>query len=274
MLEDGFDASRAQQQQSTLSRRHTDHPRLSSRTSDIDLALAYGSPPPSPSRSPAPANDELTPLLEKCSILLTEFHCVSHSVSHTIALLQKDPDALAAVALTLAEISNVASKMAPGALVAMKGSFPAVVALVCSPQFLIAAGVGAGVLVVGLGGYKIIKKIQEKRKEDNRMEELLELGPDLSRIEMWRRGVAEEGVVAADGDSIAGTSVEAELITPEAMAMRLGLTPEEKERLKREKKAKSRAAKSEKSEKSKKERKEKEKTKVRKAASTLQLMFK
>lgn len=183
------------------------------------MDLAYGELPP-----PDPITDEaeLKGLMSRASMLLDEAHCVQHSVTATIASLQKDPDALAAVALTLAEISNLAAKMAPGALTAMKGSFPAVFALLASPQFMIAAGVGLGVVVVALGGYKIIKKIkarnieaiEEEEEEEEKMDELLEIGPEFDRIEMWRRGVAitESGSV--------GTSVDAEFITPEAAAIR------------------------------------------------------
>lgn len=131
---------------------------------------------------------------------------------------------MAAVALTLAEISNIIKTMSPGVLMALKGSSPAVFALLASPQFLIAAGVGVGVTVVCLGGYKIIKRIKTRNAaeaEEGRMEEMLELeggaGVGLGRIEMWRRGIseAEEGSV--------GTSVEGEFVTPmAAMSLRDG----------------------------------------------------
>jgi hypothetical protein len=210
-----------------LVRRHTDgeglaspsrhqrrHSVPSSRDS-IDMDLAYGElPPPLPVRHHT-EEVEVREKMTKLNMLLEEANCLQYSVTSMIEHLQKNPEALAAVALTLAEVSNLATKMAPGALAAMKGSFPAVIALLASPQFLIAAGVGVGVTVVMLGGYKIIKRIKDKKDgEQQAMEaaplELQEIETDLSRIEMWRRGIAD----AHDGS--AGTSVDGEFITPNA----------------------------------------------------------
>lgn len=107
---------------------------------------------------------------------------------------------------------------------ALKGSSPAVFALLASPQFLIAAGVGVGVTIVALGGYKIIKKIKAKNAleaEEARMDEMVVVPSDLSRIDNWRRGISE----AAEGS--VGTSVEGEFITPMAAGMsRLSLQEE------------------------------------------------
>ena len=184
----------------------------SSSSSNIDMDLAYGElPPPLPLRP----RDESTELKEKMTSLqrlLEEANCLHYSATAIIKNLEKNPDAMAAVALTLAEISNLASKLAPGALVALKGSFPAAVALLLSPEFLIAAGVGVGVTVVALGGYKIIKRVKAKKKMENETEaeELEEVDQDMSRIEEWRRGI--EGVETA---SVA-TSVEGEFVTPGA----------------------------------------------------------
>ncbi|KAI9796355.1 MAG: hypothetical protein M1833_006360 [Piccolia ochrophora] len=183
--------------------------------SQIDMDLAYGDEIPSPP-SPLPRAakaTELTGLMSKANFLLDEAHCVQHSVTKMIASLQKNPEALAAVALTLAEISNVVSKMGPGALTAMRVSFPRVVALLCSPQFMIAAGLGVGVLVVALGGYKVVQKLQARNSEADDMAELQEIGGDVNRIDAWRRGVTEIG------DDSVGTSVDGEFITPEAAAM-------------------------------------------------------
>ena len=71
---------------------------------------------------------------------------------------------MAAVALTLAEISNLVTKMAPGALMAVKTSAPTVFAILAAPEFLIAVGVGVGLTVVAFGGYKIIKKIKAEEE--------------------------------------------------------------------------------------------------------------
>lgn len=228
-LRDEVDAPRIGE----LTRRHTENfnetgrrrrrssMQRSASMDDIDMDLAYGElPPPLPERK----YDNEVELREKMTglqRLLDECNCVQHSVTATIDNLQKNPEALAAVALTLAEISNIAAKMAPGALTALKGSFPAVIALLASPQFMIAAGVSVGVTVIAFGGYKIIKKIKAKKEGEEGM--LLEDGrePDLpvseadelreiSSIERWRRGIAD-----VEAESL-GTSVDGEFVTPQA----------------------------------------------------------
>ena len=183
-------------------------------SSTIDMDLAYGPiPPPLPIAIQAD-DTELKGLVNKVKGLLEEADCLQYSVSATIASLQKNPDAMAAVALTLAEISNIATKMAPGVLATMKGSAPAVFALLASPQFLIAGGVAVGFTIVALGGYKIIKRIRAKNAvEDPGMDEMLEIGGDISTIDNWRRGIAE-----AEEQSV-GTSVDGEFITPEAFTL-------------------------------------------------------
>lgn len=203
----------------------TDARRKSEPYTDIDMDLAYGDIPP-----PLPAkrydDGELKEKASKITMLLEEANCLQYSVTQTIENLQKNPEALAAVSLTLAEISSIVGKMGPGVLLTLKGSFPAVAALLLSPQFMIAGGVAVGVTIVALGGYKIIKKIQaDKEKEAVAMpmtgrgrvdsgadlNQLDELEPaELSRVEMWRRGIAD---VEADS---AGTSVDGEFITPGA----------------------------------------------------------
>lgn len=204
-----------------LARRHTDVDAPQSKPENpksepyIDMDLAYGElPPPLPSRTYD--DGELKEKASKLTRLLDEANCLQYSVTAMVDNLQKDPDALAAVALTLAEISNIVRKMGPGALTALKGSFPAVVALLASPHFMIAAGVGIGVTIVAFGGYKIIKKIQEQQeqKKEPMLEEPYQLDEleteELSRIELWRRGIAE---VEAES---AGTTVDGEYITPGA----------------------------------------------------------
>ncbi len=186
----------------------------SSPSSAIDMDLAYGPiPPPLPLAIQAD-DTEFKGLVDRVKALLEEADCLHYSVSTTIASLQKNPDAMAAVALTLAEISNIATKMAPGVLASMKGSAPAVFALLASPQFMIAGGVAVGVTIVALGGYKIIKKIRAKNTmEDPGMDEMLEIGGDVSTIDNWRRGIAE-----VEEQSV-GTSVDGEFITPEAFTL-------------------------------------------------------
>ncbi|KAF2171469.1 hypothetical protein M409DRAFT_63727 [Zasmidium cellare ATCC 36951] len=218
-----------------LQRRHTDGMQLNRRHNDsrtrrrksadsIDMDLAYGELPPPLPETRREDELELKSKINYLQRLLDEGNCMQHSVTAIIDNLQKNPDALAAVALTLAEISNIAAKMAPGALAAMKTSFPAVIALLASPQFAIAAGVGVGVTIIAFGGYKIIKKI--KAKKDLEEANLLEADPspqqapaeegeedqlrEISRIERWRRGIADEQVNSV------GTSVDGEFITPVA----------------------------------------------------------
>lgn len=198
-------------------------------TTAIDMDLAYGDYHPS---SIAPIlrgadEKELLSLVEKVRLLLDEANCAQHSVKAMVEHLQKNPDAMAAVALTLAEISNVATKMAPGVLTALKGSAPAVFALLASPQFLIAAGVGLGVTVVMFGGYKIIKKIKAKnaaaaegKEGGGSMDEMMEIdGEEINRINAWRRGIVLPADGGDDTASVA-TSVDGEFITPIAASMR------------------------------------------------------
>ena len=232
---------------------------------DIDMDLAYGEiPPPLPvARDEDEA--EFKGLVGKVKHLLEEADCLQYSATAIIASLQKNPDAMAAVALTLAEISNLVSKMAPGAVLAVKGSAPAVFALLASPQFLIAAGVGVGITVVALGGYKIIKKIKAKHAEETGMDEMLEFNGDINRIDSWRRGIAE-----VEEQSI-GTSVDGEFITPQAAALsRVNLQEAEGKKPRRKSSSKSKGGSSKDSKASAKPKKE---AKAKKP-SPLRLMFK
>lgn len=189
----------------------------------IDMDLAYGDAHPSTlarqAQQPQQIEEkELKGLVSRAQWLLEEANCMQHTATETISHLQKNPDAMAAVALTLAEISNLATKMAPAALSALKASAPAVWALLASPQFLVAAGVGLGATVVAFGGYKIIKRIKSSKGNESgksrSMEDMVELDTEcLTHVEKWRRGVAD-----AEAES-SGTSVEGEFITPTAAAM-------------------------------------------------------
>lgn len=168
---------------------------------------------------------------------------------------------MAAVALTLAEISNIATKMAPAALAAMKTGAPTVFALLAAPQFLIAVGVGVGLTVVMFGGYKIVKKItaandERKRAKEEGMDEMLDV-EELSRIEVWRRGIADSDVNADNASVVSGaTSVEGEFITPFA-ARSMGHLPSQASGRKKSKKDKEK-------EKSKEEKAEKKDKKSKK----------
>ncbi|KAK3699036.1 hypothetical protein LTR37_016640 [Vermiconidia calcicola] len=284
--------SEAEPRMKELTRRHTGglelerHSRtpLSPRRAsadDIDMDLAYGElPPPLPERK-YDTESELRQKMSGLQLLLDECNCLQYSVTAMIDNLQKNPDALAAVALTLAEISNLASKMAPGALMTMKGSFPAIIALLASPQFAIAAGVGVGVTIIALGSYKIIKKIKARKEAELLLEDGHAYGEDepdtpesemdslreLNRIEMWRRGIAEEEA------SSMGTSVDGEFVTPAATKTLIEEgTLTEKDFKGKEKKEKKRRHKSSKSEVSSES--EKEKVKSKKEGGGIRMLFK
>lgn len=228
-------------------RRHTHHdiyarqpePRpLTARSKSdahVDMDLAYGDFHPSAiAKRPSPDDQqiqtiddpELNGLVSRTQRLLEEAKCVQHTATATIGHLQKNPDAMAAVALTLAEISKITGKMAPSALTMFKAAAPTVWALLASPQFLIAAGVGLTATVVMFGGYKVVKQMQQSSVEKaqpvamdggsspQQVEEMMEFNTEcLSSVEMWRRGVAD-----AEAESVA-TSVDGEFITPRAATM-------------------------------------------------------
>ena len=180
---------------------------------DLEADICYEELPPALPPRRRNEETELRAQVTKLQMLLDEANCVQHSAIATIQNLQKKPDQLAAVALTLGEISSLVSKMAPSALMSLKSAFPLVIALLASPEFLIAAGVGLGVTVIAFGGYKIIKKIKQRRADGKdadaaEVDELQEINVDLSRVQEWRRGIAD-----ADALSV-GTSVDGEFITP------------------------------------------------------------
>ncbi|KAL2264499.1 hypothetical protein VTJ83DRAFT_7009 [Remersonia thermophila] len=143
------------------------------RKKSIDLNLAYGDIPPDlasradldigRTASPEPEDDpqtaEALTLMERIESFLEEAQCMHDTATHMIDSLQRNPEAAAAVALSLAELSALLGKMSPAFLGFLKGGSPAVFALLASPQFLIGASVVAGVTVVIFGGLKIIKRI-------------------------------------------------------------------------------------------------------------------
>ncbi|KAJ1328017.1 MFS transporter ACS family pantothenate transporter [Microdochium nivale] len=212
-----------------------------SKQKDIDMDLAYGSIPPDlaervdldPVRQAPEKEDTAKALIEKVENMLVEANCLQHSASHMITHLQENPEAAAAVALTLAELSAVVGKMSPAFLGVLKGGSPAIFALLASPHFMIAAGLAVGVTVVMFGGWKIVKKVQEQQAAQQAVP-MLASGPDdgyypvraaysiteapmydealvveeeLSTIESWRRGIS---VVGED------ESADLELISPVA----------------------------------------------------------
>ncbi|KAK7992575.1 hypothetical protein PG988_001369 [Apiospora saccharicola] len=245
-----------------LTRRSTgvDPAKVAKEDKKIDMNMAYGSMPPDlaervdldPAYKAAQKERRAQDLAHKIEGLLTEAHCVHHTAQHMITHLQANPEAAAAVALTLAELSALLGKMSPGFLGAIKAGSPAVFALLASPQFLIAAGAAVGMTVVMFGGWKIVKRIADAHQEISGagaphavpmafeaypassagsrtvrpnypatersasvFDEALVLEEELSSIESWRRGISDCG---ADDQS----SVDLELITPDAMHSQYG----------------------------------------------------
>ncbi|KAI0201608.1 hypothetical protein F4808DRAFT_106844 [Astrocystis sublimbata] len=216
---------------------------------EIDMNLAYGNVPPDladrvdldPAYQAAEKENKARNLMGTIEKLLVEAQCMHHTATHIIEHLQGKPEAAAAVALTLAELSTLLGKMSPSFLGVIKGGSPAIFALLSSPQFLIAAGLTVGVTVVMFGGWKIIKRIKEQKEAEavarmqpmafeaqpalppshsqpadppypqsdasRGFDEALVVEEELSTIETWRRGIS------AFGDD---ESVDMELISPEA----------------------------------------------------------
>lgn len=139
------------------------------RKKSIDMNMAYGEVPPDledridldPSRQEEAKERRARDLVRQIESVLDEAHCVKHSATHTISHLQRNPDSAAAVALTLAELSGVVTKMSPAFLGVLKGTSPAVFALLASPQFLIGSAAVVGVTVVMFGGWKIVKRVKD-----------------------------------------------------------------------------------------------------------------
>ncbi|KAI0887695.1 uncharacterized protein GGS22DRAFT_154043 [Annulohypoxylon maeteangense] len=216
-------------------------PALREKRKEIDMDLAYGNVPPDleeridldPVHKAAQKERNALDLIGKIEKLLTEAQCLHHTATHIIQHLQGNPDAAAAVALTLAELSALLGKMSPSFLSVLKGGSPAIFALLASPQFLIAAGVTVGVTVVMFGGWKIVKRVSEAEPmaatpmafpayqpgpdEAGRhypeseisagFDEALVIEEELSSIENWRRGITPFGEDA---------QADLELISPEA----------------------------------------------------------
>ncbi|KAF7539559.1 hypothetical protein G7054_g2079 [Neopestalotiopsis clavispora] len=228
---------------------------------EIDMNLAYGNIPPDlasrvdldPAYKAAAKEQQAHTLMERIEGLLIEAHCMHHTANHMIEHLKTRPEAAAAVALTLAELSTLLGKMSPSFLGAIKAGSPAVFALLASPQFLIAAGLTVGVTVVMFGGWKIVKRIKEAKEAEAAMafeaqqappvqypvgdlpmgrehvlpyppteysgdfDEALVLEEELSTIETWRRGISQ------CGDEDYQSSADLELITPDAMRSQYNL---------------------------------------------------
>lgn len=239
---------------------------------EIDMNLAYGNIPPDlasrtdlgpvtkaeEERAQADAElkrqQEARTLMARIDTILDEAEAVQHSATSIIDHLQRKPEAAAAVALMLAELSTLLKTLGPGFLSVVKGGSPAIFALLASPQFLVGVGVAVGVTVVCFGGWKIVKRIKEAKavaaeKEANAQafemqdqpqyaprsgqsgfeagsrygapgpgseDDALVLEEELSTIETWRRGIVPS---EADDEELARSiaeSADLELITPDA----------------------------------------------------------
>ncbi|POS85310.1 hypothetical protein EPUL_001481 [Erysiphe pulchra] len=188
-----------------------------SKDSKIDMNLAYGNLPfdcMSESARDLSSEFELQKMVGKLDNLLLEARCLQHSATAIIAHLQEDPEAMAAVGLTLAELSTIVSKMGPSVLRTLQTASPAIFALLASPQFLIASGVAMGVTVIMFGGFHIIKSIQsnvEYKRGTRKLESAMTYSDvDIESIKSWRRGVAESEAFSLY------SSADEEYITPEA----------------------------------------------------------
>lgn len=239
---------------------------------EIDMNLAYGNIPPDlasrtdlgpvtkaeEERAQAEAElkrqQEARTLMARIDTILDEAEAVQHSATSIIDHLQRKPEAAAAVALMLAELSTLLKTLGPGFLSVVKGGSPAIFALLASPQFLVGVGVAVGVTVVCFGGWKIVKRIKEAKAvaaerdasaqafemQDQQqyaprggqsgfeagsrygapgpgsVDDALVLEEELSTIETWRRGIVPS---EADDEELARSiaeSADLELITPDA----------------------------------------------------------
>lgn len=247
-------------------------PKDKKKKKEIDMNLAYGNIPPDlasrtdlgpvtkaeEERAQADAElkkqQEARTLMARIDTILDEAEAVQHSATSIIDHLQRKPEAAAAVALMLAELSTLLKTLGPGFLSVVKGGSPAIFALLASPQFLVGVGVAVGVTVVCFGGWKIVKRIKEAKavaaeKEANAQafemqdqqqyvprsgqsgfeagmrygepgpgsfDDALVLEEELSTIETWRRGIVPS---EADDEELARSiaeSADLELITPDA----------------------------------------------------------
>ncbi|CAG9988573.1 unnamed protein product [Clonostachys byssicola] len=204
---------------------------------EIDMNLAYGELPPDLHErydlDPVYGDEyQAKALTKRVEGLLVEADCLKYSAVKTIEHLQTNPDAAAAVACTLAELSKVVKKASPAVLAMLKGGSPAVWGLLASPQFMIGTGAVVGLTVIMFGGWKIVKRVKEQAAAREAMayegvpmdrpapmrtqseysfgvDEALIVDDELSSIETWMRGVP------AYGDD---ESADLELITPTAVA--------------------------------------------------------
>ncbi|KAK6526146.1 hypothetical protein TWF281_011182 [Arthrobotrys megalospora] len=104
-------------------------------------------------------DDHLTALFTQVQDIIDHAAAAQCSVVTLVDALRREPETLAMVGLTLAEISTIVAKLSPAALAGAKLSWPVVFSFLASPQFAIVAGGVIGTTVILIGGYKIIKKM-------------------------------------------------------------------------------------------------------------------
>ncbi|KAK6513210.1 hypothetical protein TWF506_009373 [Arthrobotrys conoides] len=104
-------------------------------------------------------DDHLTALFTQVQDIIDHAAAAQSSVVTLVDALRREPETLAMVGLTLAEISTIIAKLSPAALAGAQLSWPVVFSFLASPQFAIVAGGVIGTTVILLGGYKIIKKM-------------------------------------------------------------------------------------------------------------------
>lgn len=243
-------------------------PKDKKKKKEIDMNLAYGNIPPDlasrtdlgpvtkaeEERARADAEfkkqQEARTLMARIDTILDEAEAVQHSATSIIDHLQRKPEAAAAVALMLAELSTLLKTLGPGFLTIVKGGSPAIFALLASPQFLVGVSVAVGVTVVCFGGWKIVKRIKEAKavaaekeasaqafemqdqpqyaprsgqsgfeagsRYGGSMDDALVLEEELSTIETWRRGIVPSEVDDEELARSIAESADLELITPDA----------------------------------------------------------
>ncbi|RVD89511.1 uncharacterized protein DFL_000515 [Arthrobotrys flagrans] len=123
--------------------------------STTDLSL-----PPMPPRPEVDEEDDhLTALFTQVQDIIDHAAAAQSSVVTLVDALRREPETLAMVGLTLAEISTIVAKLSPAALAGAQISWPVVFSFLASPQFAIVAGGVIGTTVILLGGYRIIQKM-------------------------------------------------------------------------------------------------------------------
>ncbi|KAK6343730.1 hypothetical protein TWF730_011319 [Orbilia blumenaviensis] len=165
-------------------------------------------------------DDHLTALFTQVQDIIDHAAAAQSSVVTLVDALRREPETLAMVGLTLAEISTIVAKLSPAALAGAQISWPVVFSFLASPQFAIVAGGVIGTTVILLGGYKIIKKMIYG--EPAKPPEIIDMGGT----------VVDEGdvrAITAAGEPPAPTPAVAE-ITQRVEEIRVNDTARERER--------------------------------------------